>query len=137
MNSSFTVECAVVGVLLRIPGEERDAGEQIDCVAADAPRNQPMQGRRRNRLRDAQHPQVEQPHRADEQRQPEEVQRLAQRPQPHAVLQHERRERRASYPHFPWLHHWLEPRRGGVDHQSRVRVREQTPGSDHHDPQQQ
>ncbi len=72
----------VVHVLLGVPDEEDQSGHQVHAEPDQRERHQFVRGAHRNAPEESDQPQVEEPDDADDQREPDEVQRLARRPHP-------------------------------------------------------
>ena len=84
-ENDFEHEGVVVEVLIGRAGDEHHARDDADDESRDAPRQRGMQRARRDALGEAEHPKVEQPDRAGEQRERAKVQGLADRPDPAVV----------------------------------------------------
>src|SRR5438552_5825613 len=70
-------EGVVVEILIRVAEKEHGPGEQVHHVAADSPRNEPVNGPNRDALGQAEYAEVKQADRAEQEREPEIMQRLA------------------------------------------------------------
>src|SRR5205823_731223 len=57
-EDDFPIERRAVDVLVRLPDEEQHPGDEIDAEAQHAPRQQPMQVRKRDSLHYPEYPQV-------------------------------------------------------------------------------
>ena len=84
--------------------KEKDAGQHIQHVGADSPRDEAMNGVEWNAPRQAEHAQVKQADRAKQKREAEIVQSLAGRPQPRLVGSDKSVKGRAADEGLPWLH---------------------------------